>query len=481
MLISHEDNAFTMSDKAKSPATSTRSSKRAAKRNCAAIILAAGKGTRMRSTLPKVLHPIAGKAMLCHVLHSVAELNPAKVCVVIAPEMDEVRLAAKEAYPDCEFAVQDGSKHGTAAAVMAAKEQLEGFDGDVLVLFGDSPLITTPTLERMLESLASKDEPAVTVLGMYPKDPAEYGRLVLNSRHQLEEIVEFKDASPVQRDITLCNSGVMAVRGAELPAMLAQIDNKNAKGEYYLTDLVKVARAEGRHCAVAEAEESEVLGVNSRDQLAGAEAIMQQRLRKRAMENGATLLAPDTVFFSHDTALGTDVVVHPFVYFGAGVKVGNNVEIRSFSHLDGATVAEHAIIGPYARLRPGADVGEAAHVGNFVEIKKSTLEPGVKVNHLSYIGDAYIGARSNIGAGTITCNYDGYDKHHTRIGEGAFIGSNTALVAPVSVGAGAIVGAGSVVTEDVEPDALALTRATQSQKRDWAKLFRNGKQQKRVN
>lgn len=450
-------------------------------RNFAAIILAAGKGTRMRSNLPKVLHPLAGKPMLCHVLHNVAALNPAKVCVVIAPEMDEVRLAAKEAFGNCEFAVQDGTKHGTAAAVMAAEEHLKGFDGDVLVLFGDTPLITTPTLRRMLDSLRMPNKPAVSVLGMRPADPAEYGRLVINSRQELEEIVEFKDASPVQREISLCNAGVMAIAGGALLPMLAKIGNANAKGEYYLTDLVAVARADGRYCAVAEAEESEVLGVNSRDQLAGAEAVLQERLRKQAMTDGVTLVAPETVFFSHDTELANDVTVHPFVTFGPGVKVDSHVEIRSFCHIEGAHVSAHAIIGPYARLRPGAEVGESAHVGNFVEIKKSTLEQGVKVNHLSYIGDAYVGARTNVGAGTITCNYDGYDKHHTRIGEGAFIGSNTALVAPVAIGAGVIVGAGSVVTDDVEDDALVLTRAVQTQKKDWAKHFRLGRRKKRVN
>jgi bifunctional UDP-N-acetylglucosamine pyrophosphorylase / glucosamine-1-phosphate N-acetyltransferase len=450
-------------------------------RKFAAIILAAGKGTRMRSTLPKVLHPLAGKPMLCHVLHHVAALNPAKVCVVIAPEMDEVRLAAKEAYAPCEFAVQDDGRHGTAAAVMAAQEQLEGFEGDVLVLFGDTPLITTPTLRRMLDSLRMPAKPAVSVLGMRPADPAEYGRLILNGNGELDAIVEYRDATAEQRAIGLCNSGVMAVAGGALLPMLAKINNDNAKGEYYLTDLVGVARAEGRHCAVAEAEESEVLGVNSREQLAGAEALLQARLRKQAMQDGVTLVAPETVFFSHDTQLAADVTVHPFVTFGPGVRVETQVQIRSFCHLEGAHVAAHAVIGPYARLRPGAEIGETAHVGNFVEIKKSTLEQGVKVNHLSYIGDAHIGARSNVGAGVITCNYDGYDKHHTHIGEGAFIGSNAALVAPVSVGAGAVVGAGSVVTEDVEADALALTRAVQTQKREWAKHFRLGKRKKRVN
>lgn len=436
----------------------------------------------MRSSLPKVLHPIAGKAMLCHVLHNVAALNPSKVCVVIAPEMDEVRLAAKEAYPTCEFAVQDGSKHGTAAAVMAAEKCLKGFKGEVLVLFGDTPLITPETLIRMLATLDNPvTEPVLSVLGMRPDDPAEYGRLVINSRQQLEEIVEYKDASPVQRDIDLCNSGVMAIKGGELLPLLGKIENKNVKGEYYLTDMVKVARSFGLHCAVAEASEYEVLGVNSRDQLAGAESVLQQRLRKQAMIDGATLIAPETVFFSHDTKLAPDVVVHPYVFFGPHVTVDENVEIRSFSHLEGAHVSANAIIGPYARLRPGAEIGESARVGNFVEIKKSTLEQGVKVSHLSYVGDAYIGAHANVGAGTITCNYDGYDKHCTRIGEGAFIGSNTALVAPVSIGAGAMVAAGSVVSDDVEADALAITRAVQSQKKDWAKHFRSGKRKKRVN
>lgn len=465
-----------MSNKAKTSFITAQQNK------CAVIILAAGKGTRMRSNLPKVLHPLAGKPMLGHVLHNVAALNPAKVCVVIAPEMDEVRLAAKEAYAECEFAVQDDTRHGTAAAVLAAESQLQGFEGDVLVLFGDTPLITTETLVRMLDSLTHPTtNPVLSVLGMRPADPAEYGRLVINSQHVLEEIVEYKDASPVQREIGLCNSGVMAIKGGKLLPLLKQIDNKNAKGEYYLTDLVKVARGQGLHCAVAEAAETEVLGVNSRDQLAGAEAVMQQRLRKKAMLDGATLIAPETVFFSHDTQLAPDVMVHPYVFFGPQVTVAENVEIRSFCHIEGANVAANAIIGPYARLRPGAEIGEYAHVGNFVEIKKSTLEQGVKVNHLSYIGDAYIGAHTNIGAGTITCNYDGYDKHCTRIGENAFIGSNTALVAPVSVGAGAIVGAGSVVTDDVEEDALVVTRSTQTQKKDWAKHFRNSKQKKRVN
>ncbi|MGB1539668.1 MAG: bifunctional UDP-N-acetylglucosamine diphosphorylase/glucosamine-1-phosphate N-acetyltransferase GlmU [Rickettsiales bacterium] len=465
-----------MSNKAKTSSLSQRS--------FAVVVLAAGKGTRMRSNLPKVLHPLAGKPMLCHVLSTLEAIRPDRTGVVIAPGMDEVRMAARETCRECLFAVQDSEKigAGTGAAVKAARDMLEGFAGDVLVLFGDTPLITADTLQRMLDALETDSEPVIAVLGMRPQDPAEYGRLVLNSRHELEEIVEFKDASPVQKEINLCNSGVMAIKGGELLPLLDKLENNNAKGEYYLTDMVKIARSEGRQCAVIEAPEKELLGVNSRDQLAHAEAEIQQCLRYRAMEEGATLIAPETVFFSHDTKVAPDVVIHPFVYFGPNVTLHSDVEIRSFSHIEGAVVSERAVIGPYARLRPGAEIGEAAHVGNFVEIKKATLEKGVKANHLSYIGDAHIGAHTNIGAGTITCNYDGFDKYQTTIGEGAFIGSNTALVAPVSVGDGAIIGAGSTIAEDVDANALAITRAQQSQKKDWAKSFRAGKRPtKKVN
>lgn len=449
---------------------------------CAAVILAAGKGTRMKSSLPKVLHPIAGRPMLLHVLSSVAELAPERLAVVLAKEgMDSVRKAVVTAHENAEIVYQDPARDGTAAAVSAASSLLDGFKGVVFVLFGDTPLITVETLHRMREAFEVQPRPAVVVLGMRPADPAEYGRLVLNDRGELQEIVEFKEADEAQRQIGLCNSGVMAIDGEKLAEFLPKIGNNNAKLEYYLTDLVGISRVFGANCRVIEAPESEVLGVNSRDQLAAAEAVMQSRLRHRAMVSGVTLHLPETVYFQHDTQLANDVTVHPHVVFGPNVQVESGVEIRAFSHLEGAKIARNAIIGPFARLRPGAEIGEAAHVGNFVEIKKSTLEKGVKANHLTYIGDAHIGAGSNIGAGTITCNYDGFDKHHTRIGEGVFIGSNTALVAPVHIGDNAVVGAGSVITDDVEAEALAVTRAPQIQKRGWAANFRMLKRSKRVN
>ena len=466
-----KSNVFIMSDKVKTQPSSARP--------FAVIVLAAGKGTRMRSDLPKVLHPVAGKPMLGHVLSSAANLKPERMIVVVAKGMDTVRDAAKAAYPTCLFSIQDEKKNGTGAAVLAALEHLKGYAGDVLILFGDTPLITSETLQRMLESFDSRNQPVVTVLGMTPADPAEYGRLVINSKYELEEIVEFKDASPVQKAIMLCNSGVLAVKDGMLQTLLPEVSNKNAKGEYYLTDLVKIARSKGMNCAVIEAKEAELLGVNSREQLAAAEAQLQRRLRVRAMEQGATLVAPDTVFFSDDTEVSADVMIHPYVIFGSGVKIGPRVEIKAFSHIEGATISSDAIIGPYARLRPGAQIGEAAHVGNFVEVKKSVLEKGVKANHLTYIGDAYIGAGTNIGAGTITCNYDGFDKHETHIGANVLVGSNTSLVAPVSVGDGAIIGAGSVIVDDVEGDALALTRPSQHQKKDWGKTFRAGKKSKK--
>lgn len=447
----------------------------------AAVVLAAGKGTRMRSALPKVLHPIAGKPMVEHVLSTVTALSPARLTVVLAEGMDEVKKAVLVAHDDVQIAYQDPAKDGTGAAVMAAAESLRDFGGIVVALFADTPLITEETLHRLLAAFDQPQRPAVAVLGMRPADPAEYGRLVMNGHGSLDEIVEYKDATPDQRAIGLCNSGVMAFDGVKLHSFLAKVGNQNAKGEYYLTDVVKIACDAGETCVVIEAPETDVLGVNSRDQLAGAEAVFQQRMRYQAMIGGVTLVAPETVFFSHDTQIAADVTVQPHVVFGPNVQVESGVEIRSFSHIEGAKIAKGASIGPYARLRPGADIGENAHVGNFVEIKKSTLEKGVKANHLSYIGDAYVGAGTNIGAGTITCNYDGYDKSHTRIGERAFIGSNTSLVAPVAIGDGAIIAAGSTITDDVEADALGITRAPQLQKRGWAENFRLLKRNKRVN
>ncbi len=441
----------------------------------AAIILAAGMGTRMKSSLPKVLHPVAGRAMIGHLLDRLDELAFDRKIVVLGAGADVV-AAAVDPVPTV---VQDPPR-GTADAVLAAREAMAGFDGDVLVLFGDTPLLTAATMERMIARRRAGDDPFVVVLGFRPDDPAGYGRLVLDGDGTLQAIVEDREASDEERAITLCNAGIMAFDGRRLFAVLDQVGNANAKGEYYLTDVVAIARGLGFVRAVAEVEdEREVMGVNARGELAVAEAVMQQRLRARAMANGATLTDPDSVTFCHDTRLGRDVTIGPQVVFGPGVTVGDDVEVRAFCHIEGADIASGAIVGPFARLRPGARIGAGAHIGNFVEIKQALIETGAKINHLSYVGDARVGARANVGAGTITCNYDGFFKAHTDIGADAFIGSNTALVAPVTVGDGAIVGAGSVITKDVPPDALAFERNEQTQKEGWAARFRSrGKAEK---
>ena len=435
----------------------------------AIVILAAGKGTRMKSQQPKVLHKVAGRAMIEHVVATATALSPKRMLAVLAPGMDRVA----EAVAPMPTVVQE-PQLGTGHAVRMAREALTDFTGDVLVLYADNPLIRPRTLERMIAARreAKGTAPAAVVLGFQPEDAGEYGRLIVDAAGELEAIVEFRDANPEQRRLGLCNSGVMLIDGAVLFALLDEIGNDNAKGEYYLTDIVAAARARGLHCAVVEAAADEVLGVNSRAELAAAEAVCQSRLRARFMADGVTLIDPGSVFFSFDTQLGRDVVIEPHVFFGPGVEVGDNVTLRAFSHIEGAYIGDRATIGPFARLRPGADIGEAARVGNFVEIKNACIETGAKVNHLTYIGDAHIGARANIGAGTITCNYDGFTKALTEIGADAFIGSNTALVAPVNVGRGAIVGAGSVISADVPADALALTRAPQTVKEGWAAKFR---------
>ena len=422
----------------------------------AAVILAAGKGTRMKSDLPKVLHPLAGRPMIRHVLDAVAALKPARQLVVIGPDMAPV---AKAVAP-IPTAIQ-GKQLGTADAVKAARSGLADFNGTVLVLYGDTPLLTPATLAALIEAREFRPEPSVVVLGFRPPDLGAYGRLVVGADGRLEAIVEARDATPAERAITLCNSGVMAIDGRHLFLLIDAIGNDNAKREYYLTDVVKLARARGLVCRHIEADAAELMGVNSRAELAEAEAALQARLRRAAMDAGATLLDPATTYFSYDTRLGRDVTVGPSVVFAPGVTVGNRVEIRAFCHLEGAVVEDDAIVGPFARLRPGARIGRGAHVGNFVEIKNAVLEAGAKANHLSYIGDARVGAAANVGAGTITCNYDGFVKAHTDIGKGAFIGSNTALVAPVAVGDNAIVGAGSVITRDVPADALAVARGEQ--------------------
>ncbi len=431
----------------------------------AIVVLAAGKGTRMRSDLPKVMHPLAGRPMITHLLATAAELTPERIVVVVGPDMDVVTDAVAP-HPTCVQAERDG----TGGAVKAAREALEGFTGTVLVLYGDTPLVTADTMRRA--AAACSDGAAVSVLGFRPSHFHQYGRLITNDDGGLEAIIEAKDASPEELEVNLCNSGVMAFDGRHLIGLLDRLDTNNAKNEYYLTETVALARADGHAAAVVEGQEDELLGVNARTDLAMAEAVVQDALRARAMEGGATLVDPGTVWFHHDTELGRDVVVQPNVVFGPGVKVADGVEIRAFSHLEGADVEGGAVIGPYARLRPGAKIGTGARVGNFVEIKNADLGAGAKANHLSYVGDAHVGAGANIGAGTITCNYDGFAKHTTNIGAGAFIGSNSALVAPVTVGDGAIVAAGSTISGDVEADALSIERAEQVTKAGWAARFR---------
>ncbi|WP_423602094.1 bifunctional UDP-N-acetylglucosamine diphosphorylase/glucosamine-1-phosphate N-acetyltransferase GlmU [Sphingomonas sp. MS122] len=435
----------------------------------AAIILAAGSGTRMKSDTHKVLHPIAGRPMLLHLVDTVAGLSPARTVVVVGARREQVEAAV---VPHGVAVAHQAEQLGTGHAVAQAEAALAGFEGDVLVLYGDVPLVSGETMRRMIERLHEADSPATVVLGFRPADPAAYGRIVAEPGGRIVKMVEYKDASPEERAVTLCNSGLMAVGAADLFALLARVGNDNAAGEYYLPDIVMLAAADGRGSAVIETDAVEVTGVNSRGELAALEAEWQRARRVRAMADGATLTAPETVWFAYDTVLGRDVTIEPNVVFGPGVTVADGVNIRGFSHIEGAVIGAGASVGPYARLRPGAVVGEKAHVGNFVEMKKAVLGKGAKANHLTYLGDAEIGAGANIGAGTITCNYDGFFKHKTEIGEGAFIGSNSALVAPVSVGAGAIVAAGSVITRDVEADALALVRPEQTAKPGWAKRFR---------
>jgi bifunctional UDP-N-acetylglucosamine pyrophosphorylase/glucosamine-1-phosphate N-acetyltransferase len=435
-------------------------------RKTAVVVLAAGKGTRMKSSLPKVLHPIAGRAMIHHVLDATVELAPERTVVVLGSGMDPVAQAVAPA----RVAVQDPPL-GTGHAVLAAADALEGFGGDVLVVYADTPLVRPATFRTMLERRRADDDPSVVVLGFRPADPAEYGRLVVK-KNRLRRIVEFKDADADERAINLCNAGLMAIDGRRALELLRAIGNDNAKGEYYLTDIVAVAREMGLDSAVVEAPEEEVMGVNSRAELARAEAVWQRRRREHVMDEGVTLADPATVWFSADTVLGRDVTIGQNVVFGPKVVIEDQVRIEAFSHLEGAHVASGARIGPFARLRPGAEIGEDAHIGNFVEIKKAVVEKGAKANHLAYIGDARVGAQANIGAGTITCNYDGFKKHFTDIGAGAFIGSNSALVAPVKIGDGALVGAGSTISRDVPEDAIAVTRATQKEIPQGAARFR---------
>lgn len=435
----------------------------------AAIILAAGMGTRMKSDLHKVLHPIAGRPMLLHLIDNVRVLDPDRIVVVAGARREQVEAAVTPL--GVEVAIQ-AEQLGTGHAVRQTEAALTGFEGDVLILYGDVPLVSTATMARMIERLHGDGEPSVVVLGFRPADAAAYGRVIADKDGRIAKIVEFKDASADERAVTLCNSGLMAVRSADLFRLLAQVTNDNAAGEYYLTDLAELAVKDGRGAVAVETAADEVAGVNSRAELAAVDASWQAKRRVQAMAEGATLVDPATVCFSFDTKVGRDVLIEPNVFFGPGVAVADGATIRGFSHIEGATIGAGAEVGPYARLRPGAVLGEKSKVGNFVEVKKAVLGKGAKANHLTYLGDAEIGAGANIGAGTITCNYDGFFKYKTVIGEGAFVGSNSALVAPVTIGAGAIVGAGSTVTRDVEPDALRLVRPEQQTKSGWAKRFR---------
>lgn len=435
----------------------------------AAIILAAGSGTRMKSDTHKVLHPIAGRPMLLHLVDTVAGLAPERTVVVVGARREQVESAVA---PHGVVTAHQAEQLGTGHAVAQARDALAGFDGDVLILYGDVPLVTSTTMVRMIERLHEEDKPAAVVLGFRPADPGAYGRIIADGEGRIVKMVEYKDASPEERAETLCNSGLMAVRSADLFALLGRVGNDNTAGEYYLPDIVMLAMGDGRVSAVIETGAVEVAGVNSRAELAALEAEWQQVRRARAMADGATLIAPETVWFAYDTAIGRDVTIEPNVVFGPGVSAADGVNIRAFSHIEGATIASGAEIGPYARLRPGTVVGEKAKIGNFVETKKVVLGKGAKANHLTYLGDAEVGAGANIGAGTITCNYDGFFKYQTQIGAGAFVGSNSALVAPVKIGDGAIVGAGAVITKDVEADALALVRPEQVVKPGWAKRFR---------
>ena len=437
----------------------------------AAIILAAGKGTRMKSPTPKVMHTVAGKPLVSHVASAALDVGCNKLVLVVSEDMEQVSNEIKNIFPNVASVIQK-EQLGTAHAVKVTKESFDNFEGDFLILYGDTPFIKPDTLQKMLGELGEK---SIIVLGFSLEGAGQYGRLIVNKNNELEEIVEYKDASDKQKKIKLCNSGVMAVDGKILFDVLEEIDNKNAKGEYYLTDIISISRKKGYKCGVIECDENEVLGINSQEERAMAEKIAQEELRKKIMENGVTLIAPETVFLCSDTQIGEGTVIHPNVVFGKNVKIGKSVEIKPFSHIEDAVVEDNASIGPFARLRPGAQIGKEARVGNFVEVKNSKIGKGSKINHLSYVGDAEIGEDSNIGAGTITCNYDGFTKHKTEIGNNVSVGSNTSLIAPVKVGDGAIIGAGTTVIKDVGADELAINKLEQENRPGSAKEYRDKK------
>jgi bifunctional UDP-N-acetylglucosamine pyrophosphorylase/glucosamine-1-phosphate N-acetyltransferase len=433
----------------------------------AIIVLAAGKGTRMRSTLPKVLHRVAGLSLLGHVLTAARAVRPSRVVVVVGPDMETVGAEARSIFPDAKTVIQV-ERLGTAHAVSMAKAALDGFQGTVLVLYGDVPLIAGTTLEEMVSQASERP----SVLGFEAADPRGYGRLIQDRSGHVVRICEELDATAEERAIVLCNSGVVAIAAELLWRLLPGIGNANVKKEYYLTDLVELAASAGQAFRLVKGSEGEVAGVNDRVQLAQIEALVQASYRHKHMLAGVTLIAPETVFFSADTEIGPDVTIEPHVVFGPGVRIASGARILGFSHVEGANIGPAARVGPFARLRPGTNIAAEAHVGNFVEIKNSAIGIGAKANHLSYLGDANVGARSNIGAGTITCNYDGFDKHRTEIGGDVFVGSNTALVAPVRLGDGASVAAGTVVTQDVPANALAISRPEMDLRPGWAARFR---------
>lgn len=437
-----------------------------------AVILAAGMGTRMRSSLHKVLHEIGGLSMLGHVLSALDALAIEKRVVVVGAAREQVEAATD----NVSFAVQK-NQLGTGDAVLSAREALDGFSGDILILYGDVPMVSSATMEKLIATRINNDH-AIVVLGFRAADPASYGRLVMGDNETLEAIVEFKDATVKQKEINLCNSGIMVVSGESLFPLLDKVTNDNAAGEYYLTDLVTLATNEAKSVGVVVVDEDEVRGVNSRAELAQVEEIYQNKMRQEAMENGVTLLDPATVYFSYDTKISPDVTIAQNVVFGKNVEIEVGACVHAFSHLEGTKIGEGSSVGPYARLRPGTDIGKDVKIGNFVEVKKSTIEKGAKISHLSYIGDAKVGEKANIGAGTITCNYDGFNKYNTDIGSGVFIGSNTSLVAPVKIGDNATVGAGSVISVDVEAGSLGIERSKQKNLKGWSTSFRNKSKEK---
>ncbi len=445
-------------------------------RHCTAIVLAAGEGTRMRSARPKVLHQIAGRSLLEHVLAATGAAGAERIAVVVGPDREDVAEAVARAVPDAAVFIQN-ERLGTAHAVLCARAAFESGADDIVVAFGDTPLVTAETFRRLREPLAAGA--AVAVLGFEARDPSGYGRLVTYDGSLLA-IREEKDATAEVQAIGLCNAGLMALRGDIALALLKAIGCENAQSEYYLTDVVELAVQRGERAAVVLADEDEVQGINDRIQLAAAERTFQAKRRREVMAGGATLIAPETVFFSHDTVVGRDVTIEPNVFFGPGVRIADGATVHAFSHFENAEIGPGAEVGPFARLRPGAKIGAKAKIGNFVEMKNAELGEGAKVNHLTYVGDATVGAKANIGAGTITCNYDGFAKFRTVIGEGAFVGSNSSLVAPVTIGAGAYVASGSVITEDVPDNSLAVARGRQANKEGWASARRNLQKQKKA-